>query len=322
MGKVGTRLVRAGLFFSRVSQARKRTPGLVALIVAFGCMVGGGMIGYFLFAPLVDPRELEAREGSGDLSADPFALPDAAFMLIGYTILVFACLALWLRLWEGRRFTSLGLEPAAIAKGVRGALFGAGAVLVWAGILIVSGAGSVEIAAGEVPLSALIATLAIMPLAWAVQTGSEEIIFRGFLLQTVGHRHGLILGVVVSCVVFTLAHSGNGVENAYYFAGIFLLAIFLCLYAIAENSLWGVWGFHLAWNFTQSEIFGIRAVSEDVSPNALFVTLDQTPRLMRVHATQTEISIVVIGVTLILILIAFFVLMRNTRAEQIERAQG
>jgi len=307
--------LRAGAFFNRVSEARRRTPGLVALIVSFACMIGSGVVGYFLFSPLVDPRELDARNGATGLKADPFALPDAIFMLVGYTILIFVFLWLWLRLWEGRSFTSLGLEPSTIGKGLRGIFFGFGAVIVWAGTLILTGLGTLEIAVGEAPLTALLAALALMPLAWAVQTGSEEIIFRGFLLQTVGHRHGLILGVVVSCVVFALAHAGNGIENAYYFAGVFLLAIFLCLYAVIENSLWGVWGFHLAWNFTQSEIFGIKAIRDDVSPNTLFVTLDQTPRLMRLEASQTEISLVVIGLTLILILIAFSALMRNTRPE-------
>ncbi|NHK28632.1 CPBP family intramembrane metalloprotease [Parvularcula flava] len=307
--------MRAGVFFNRVSQARRRTPGLVALIVSFACMIGGGIVGYFLFSPLVDPREMEARQGTTSTSVDPFALPDAIFMLVGYTILVFVFLWLWLRFWEKRTFTSLGLEPSAMAKGLRGVLFGMAAVIIWAATLILTGVGTLEIAVGDFPLAALLAALVLMPLAWAVQTGSEEIIFRGFLLQTVGHRHGLILGVVVSCVIFTLAHAGNGVENGYYFAGIFLLAIFLCLYAIAENSLWGVWGFHLAWNFTQSEIFGMKAISDDVSPNTLFITLDKTPRLMRLEATQTEISLVVIALTLVLILIAFFGLMRNTRPD-------
>ncbi|MBD0428108.1 CPBP family intramembrane metalloprotease [Aquisalinus flavus] len=299
----------------RVSDAKRRTPGLVALIVAFACMIGSAAVGYFLLSPLVDQRELDARDGAGPAMADPFALPDAVFMLVGYTAFIFVFLWLWLRLWEGRKFVTLGLDPGSVGKGLRGVLFAMAAVTVWASILIATGAGTLEIAAAEVPLTALLAALALMPLAWAVQTGSEEIIFRGFLLQTVGQRHGLILGVVVSCVVFALAHAGNGIGNAYYFAGVFLLAIFLCLYAIAENSLWGVWGFHLAWNFSQSQVFGIRAIGDDVSPNRLFVTLDQTPRLMRLQATQSDISLAAIGLTLVLILIAFFALMRNTRPE-------
>lgn len=299
-----------------MSEARRRTPGLVALVVSLACVVGSAAVGYFLFAPLVDPRLRDAPGGIGPATDDPFALPDAIFMLVGFTAFVFVFLWLWLRLWEGRRFVTLGLDPAGAGKGLRGFLLGAGAVSLWAFILILTGAGTLEIAAGDVPVAALIAALVLMPLAWAVQAGSEEIIFRGFLLQTIGHRHGLIPGVVISCVVFALAHAGNGIENAYYFAAVFLLAIFLCLYAVAENSLWGVWGFHLAWNFAQSQVFGIRAIGDDVSPNALFVTLDQTPRLLRLHASQTEISLVATGLTVGLILIAFSALMRNTRPDQ------
>jgi hypothetical protein len=36
-----------------------------------------------------------------------------------------------------------------------------------------------------------------------------------------------------------------------------VLAIFFSLYALSEESLWGVMGVHAAWNWTQGNIFGV-----------------------------------------------------------------
>jgi membrane protease YdiL (CAAX protease family) len=51
--------------------------------------------------------------------------------------------------------------------------------------------------------------LAIAPFV-ALQAGAEEVMFRGWLLQTVAARHGPAIGVAVSTLAFSAAHFGYG----------------------------------------------------------------------------------------------------------------
>lgn len=92
---------------------------------------------------------------------------------------------------------------------------------------------------------------------FVVQSASEEIICRGFLLNNIKSQHGALLGLIISSLLFSLIHIFNGGFSIIPFINIFLVGIFFGLYYLCTNSLWGVCAIHGIWNFSQGNIYGI-----------------------------------------------------------------
>jgi hypothetical protein len=102
------------------------------------------------------------------------------------------------------------------------------------------------------------ATAALPMLTVAIFSGfSEEVIFRGFLMRLTEKWLGTWVGLVLSSLLFGLAHLGNAfvgliAVGAIVEAGLMLAAIYLL-----TRRLWATVAVHGAWNFAQGGIFGI-----------------------------------------------------------------
>ena len=90
-----------------------------------------------------------------------------------------------------------------------------------------------------------------------IQGMSEEFIFRGYLMNTIGSRHNTVIAVVISGVAFSLAHLFNPGFNLLVFFNLALFGVFAALYMIYFDDIWGVCGIHSIWNFTQGNFYGI-----------------------------------------------------------------
>lgn len=85
--------------------------------------------------------------------------------------------------------------------------------------------------------------------AFIVQSATEEILFRGYMMSALLRRGGAMQAVVFSTVLFALFHIPGGNLNAGDLTLILLLGAVLSLYALRTGSLWGAMGLHAAWNF-------------------------------------------------------------------------
>ena len=92
---------------------------------------------------------------------------------------------------------------------------------------------------------------------------SEEIVFRGYIFQTLERRWGSGIAVICSSLIFGFAHAGNpGPHESvwHHLAG----PAFICLEAglplsaayLATRRLWLPIGIHWAWNFFEGPIYG------------------------------------------------------------------
>ncbi len=99
---------------------------------------------------------------------------------------------------------------------------------------------------------------------WALATAgfgaaiNEEILFRGILFRLVEDTFGTWVSIVVSALVFGLAHLGNAEATLQGALAIALEAgvLFAVLYALTR-SLWVLMGLHFAWNVIQGPLLGI-----------------------------------------------------------------
>jgi uncharacterized protein len=190
-------------------------------------------------------------------------------LLVGFAAVVFL-LWLWLRFFERRPFSTLGLErTGALRKVLSGALFGL--LLTAATALLLTLLGFVVVegkAQGPVGLAVLGGVL-FVAVGWAAQATSEELLCRGWALQTAATRYGTPVGVLFSSLVFAIFHLYQADVGLLALTNLFLLGVLLALYALYEGSLWGVCAFHAAYNWTETSLLGFDYYGEEAAGGVL-----------------------------------------------------
>jgi hypothetical protein len=84
----------------------------------------------------------------------------------------------------------------------------------------------------------------------------EELLSRGYHLQTLASGMNLVWGVLISSAVFGLLHLGNPNATWVSAAGIFFAGLFLALGFLRTGQLWLSIGLHIGWNFFEGIVFG------------------------------------------------------------------
>lgn len=195
----------------------------------------------------------------------------------GFTaLLVF----LWAGLFERRSPVTLGFNDKAFIRYGRGLLAGFAFLTTVVGIIWVMGGYHIENhGVWTAPTMALFIPIACLFGGFMIQGATEEILLRGWLMQLVASRHGLILAIVINAIVFSLLHANNikpSKELALGLINIVLFAVMISLYAIKEGSLWGVCAWHSAWNTLLGVGFGLEVSGEKIAVAPLVVDLAPT----------------------------------------------
>ncbi|MBN1449672.1 MAG: CPBP family intramembrane metalloprotease [Anaerolineales bacterium] len=93
---------------------------------------------------------------------------------------------------------------------------------------------------------------------------NEELLSRGYHLQTLASGLSLFWGVVISSAIFGLLHLGNPNATWISAAGIFLAGVFLAYGYLATKQLWLPIGLHIGWNFFEGVVFGFPVSGLDI----------------------------------------------------------
>jgi len=109
-----------------------------------------------------------------------------------------------------------------------------------------------------------------MLIGFIIQGGTEEVISRGWVLPVVGAKYNVPIGIIVSTIFFTLLHGMNPGMKLMPVINLSLFAIFAALYVIHSKNIWGICGFHSAWNWFQGNIFGIKVSGNRMAGGSLF----------------------------------------------------
>lgn len=243
----------------------RRTWTAAAIILAAVFMLGGQMLA--LYPAMV----------SGMIT-DTGTWPALTYVLfVAFGLTAVATVA-WVVLFERRGLREIGFNGRAGARFLRGYGIGLAFLLlvvgaIWAlGGYRVEGGGAFQSAA----VAAALGPIGLMLLGFIVQGSCEEIVFRGWLMQLIASRHGLWAGVIGNAVLFGLAHGGNIEPSKELYMGVFnvlLFGLFISLYAVREGSLWGVCGWHAAWNWLLGLGFGLEVSGEAVRTTPLITDL-------------------------------------------------
>nr|WP_276575916.1 CPBP family intramembrane glutamic endopeptidase [Oceanirhabdus seepicola] len=109
-----------------------------------------------------------------------------------------------------------------------------------------------------------------MLVGFIIQGGTEEVISRGWVLPVVGAKYNVPFGIIISTLFFTLLHGMNPGMKLMPIVNLILFSIFAVLYVIHSKDIWGICGFHSAWNWFQANIFGIKVSGTNMPGGSLF----------------------------------------------------
>ncbi len=118
-------------------------------------------------------------------------------------------------------------------------------------------------------------TLGLLATAMILNTITQEVMVRGYLLQTVEGAFGTAWAVAVSTVFFAGLHAGAIVEGGGVIAANLLGAGLLL--GLAYVTTWNLWlplSLHFFWNFIQGPLLGISVTGQALGGGWSMVELD------------------------------------------------
>jgi uncharacterized protein len=252
--------VRDPDFAGAMTGARRPTGILLGSLVAVLLTVVLFQLGPLL--RLVVPADLLAQAG-----------------VVGITpafLSMWLLLWLWLRVKEGRSFATIGflVRPSGARVAVR-ILRGVGIALAQFAVYLVVGLSAGVLTFGRAPDGGILnlpalGWVAVALIAFAVQSGAEEILARGYLVQVWYPASGVVGALIVSTVFFTAGHSLSGEFGVLPFVDMTLYSVLAVLWVLTERGLWGVIAYHATWNWVQGSLFGV-SVSGTDTPDSLLV---------------------------------------------------
>lgn len=248
-------------------------------------------------------------------------------LIIGAFAVAACVFILWIKAFERRALASagLGLDSGWKQRYLRGFAFGLlMATTVVLGIRLLGGY-SIE---AEVVLSvADLWPIAILLFAFVLQAGTEEFIFRGWMMGRIAERYGLWAGVIGNSLIFTLMHvdldnsAALGLKGIAIFTSTTLLfSVFLSLLVIRERSIWGAAGWHASWNWMFITCFGLPTTGIDLGLTPLladYMPADNAPFWLTGGADGPESSVLTPVILLVgSLLIVWLLTRRKNRSSQ------
>ena len=107
---------------------------------------------------------------------------------------------------------------------------------------------------------------------------AEEVMFRGYPLQTLTRAHLAWFGVLLTSVPFGLVHLNNpNVVPGVTFANTALAGIWFGVAYLRTRSLWLPWGLHWSWNWALGWFFGLPVSGINLVSNPILSGVDTGP---------------------------------------------
>lgn len=275
----------------------RRTWTWAAIVLALVFIIGGQLLG-------IIPALMTGFIGLDGATDRWDQLAYVLFATFGCgAVLVF----LWVRFFERRPLSTIGFNADGLKRFARGYAIGLGFLLAAVGIIWALGGYSVEAGGAfqSAAVGAALVPIVVLLLGFIVQGSTEEIFFRGWLMQLIASRHGLWLAIAINSVLFGLMHGANIPPSRELFMGLLniaLFGVFISLYAAREGSLWGVCGWHAAWNWLLGLGFGLEVSGQVVDAKPLIVDLTtrtEVPWWVTGAAFGPEGSVVVTALLLV-----------------------
>lgn len=232
-------------------------PFLCVFILVVSMLPGDLALSHFGFTePMGEPR--------GPLG---FFLMLVSFSALGLAV------AGWVRWVEKRSLASAGLcGEGWLRKFLIGLAVGIAMMGAIVAAIAVSGGYRVAELAPAFADPAALGWIVLLLVGFGVQASVEEFVFRGWLFSSVMRRWNMTAAFILSSAAFTFVHFSPRATLAEV-AMTFIFAIFACAWVRRSNSIWGVMGWHVGWNWFAGAGFGVPITGMDTGLPALVVKM-------------------------------------------------
>lgn len=240
---------------------------IVALLLSLVFIVVGNIIGHGAYSLVRDDiYRLQFNTAYLDSIANMLYL---SLLFGGVLLLTF----LWIRLAEKRKFYTVGLyKDHAVGQYFSGFAIGALVFSFIMLILFVSEQAQFVPANGSYFYKENLIGVIIVILGWAVQSGTEEIVTRGWLMNVITARYNMPFGLIVSSGIFAVIHLFNPNVSLIAIINIILFGLFAGVVAIKTENVWSACGMHTAWNWVQGNIYGTAVSGTSLVGDGIFKT--------------------------------------------------
>ncbi len=175
---------------------------------------------------------------------NPDAYYDSVWFLVVPFLLLVVSLWGWMAAYEKRPFWTIGLPLQGwLKKYLLGLLLGFGMLSLIVALMAATGTVSLDDSPARQHGVAALGSVFLFLMAMIVQGDSEEVLIRGWILQTVGARYRPLVGVIVASLIFVAFH---GSIEPMVVINLMLFSLFVTFYCLSEGSIWGVCGWHAA----------------------------------------------------------------------------
>lgn len=209
--------------------------------------------------------------------------PTVLYLILGTFTMVALLLIAWVRYFERRSLAGVGLVLDQHAKRfyIRG--YGLGLLMGAAVVLGIYLFGGYVLEAGADPRPLDLIPILVLMVAFIVQSGTEELVFRGWMMGRIAERYGIWAGVIGNSALFTLMHVEFGelgttpvAMMVLFTVMTMLFSIFLSLLVVREKSIWGACAWHASWNWIFITWFGLPTTGIELGLSPLVTDLAVT----------------------------------------------
>lgn len=230
--------------FAQAKASRIKLNLFLTILLYFFLWLSGLVIGRFIFSI------------TAYILSHTFVMDECLFgvlrklIVCGIQILLFIA---WVRMIEKRPIKAIGLQARKPVKSYTvGLISGFCAITVITAILYIFGMVTIE----AYHVTEVIPIIIPIAAGWFVQSASEEIAIRGWLIPSLSHRSSPVVSIVLTAIIFGIIHLFSSGVTALSFINLIFSGVFFAGYAIFAKNIWGNCGLHFAWNFTLGNIYG------------------------------------------------------------------
>ncbi len=240
--------------------------GVLAPVLCLAMVIVSTIVGSLILKPFI---ALDAKEN-----------PVSPSGLMTYTVVIFGLLLLvllaWVRFVEGRTLAAIGLSgPHKISAFLGGSALACVVVHFGVGAIWLNGGFSMDGLGRAWTSPRALLSIALLFPCFALQSGVEELLFRGWLLSVLSKKFNVFIGVLVSSALFTLLHYEPN-QPWLVTSTTLLFSLFCCAWALKSRSVLGVMGWHTGWNWLIAVGFGLPLTEINAGIPSLIVELKPT----------------------------------------------
>jgi len=134
-------------------------------------------------------------------------------------------------------------------------------------------------------------------LAFAIQGTTEEVMCRGFLLQSLGAKITIPVAIIISSTAFALPHFFTLFKSDLEYAvigsiNLYLISVIFSLLVMIRSNIWIACGLHSIWNFVLYAIMGLSVSGSEQKTESIFQFNIKEPNILNGAEYGIEASVI------------------------------